>query len=72
MYFESLLDAVLGERQIFHIIECPVCGFEEIYYEHCGTKRLIGKACRNCNFVQKFEQKSGSTRSVMYGLERID
>ena len=56
MYFESLLDAVLGERQIFHIIECPVCGFEEIYYEHNVTKRLIGRACRNCNFVQRFEK----------------
>ncbi|MCM3729755.1 acyltransferase [Neobacillus cucumis] len=56
MYFESLLDAVLGERQIFHIIECPVCGLEEIYYEHSVTKRLIGRACRNCNFVQRFEK----------------
>ncbi|WP_202171440.1 acyltransferase [Bacillus sp. USDA818B3_A] len=56
MYFESLLDAVLGERQIFHMIECPVCGYEEIYYEHCGTKRLIGRACRHCNFVQKFDR----------------
>jgi len=55
MPFELLLDAVLGERQIFHIIECPVCGYEEIYYEHQVTKRLVGRACSHCNFVQKFE-----------------
>lgn len=55
LYFEALLDAVLGEREIFHIIECPVCGFEEIYYQNAKTKRLIGRACSSCNFVQKFE-----------------
>ncbi|MED3563098.1 acyltransferase [Bacillus sp. MUM 116] len=55
MYFEHLLDAILGERQIFHIIECPVCGLEEIYYENSKTRRLIGRACCNCNFVQKFD-----------------
>ncbi len=56
MHFELLLDAVLGERQIFHIIECPVCAFEEIYYEQQLTKRLIGRACSSCNFVQKFDK----------------
>ena len=56
MDFEILLDAILGERRIFHIIECPICGFEEIYYEHHVTKRLIGRACSCCNFVQKFER----------------
>ncbi|MBI0577752.1 MULTISPECIES: hypothetical protein [Bacillaceae] len=55
MHFEFLLDAILGERQIFHIIECPVCGLEEIYYENAKTHRLIGRACSNCNFVQKFD-----------------
>jgi predicted nucleic-acid-binding Zn-ribbon protein len=55
MHFEFLLDAVLGERQIFHIIECSVCGFEEIYYENMVSKRLIGRACSHCNFVQRFE-----------------
>ncbi|MEH7331185.1 acyltransferase [Neobacillus drentensis] len=54
MDFEILLDAILGERRIFHIIECPVCGFEEIYYEHHVTKRLLGRACSCCNFVQRF------------------
>jgi hypothetical protein len=55
MYFEILLDAVLGDRQIFHIIECPVCNYEEIYYEDVNTKELIGRACSTCNFVQKFD-----------------
>jgi hypothetical protein len=55
MYFEILLDAVLGDRQIFHIIECPVCSYEEIYYEDAHTKELIGRACSTCNFVQKFD-----------------
>jgi len=55
MYFECLLDAILGERQIFHIIDCSICGFEEIYYESPTAKQLIGRACSHCNFVQRFE-----------------
>lgn len=55
MYFEILLDAILGERQIFHIIECPVCNYDEVYYEDANTKELIGRACSNCNFVQRFD-----------------
>lgn len=55
MYFEYLLDAVLGERQIFHIIDCSICGFEEIYYESPAAKNLIGRACSHCNYVQRFE-----------------
>nr|WP_263324783.1 acyltransferase [Neobacillus sp. Marseille-Q6967] len=57
MYFDILLDAILGEREIFHIIECPVCHYEEIYYEDAKTKELLGRACSNCNFVQKFDFK---------------
>lgn len=55
VYFENLLDAVLGERKIFHVIECDVCGFDEVYYEDASTKKLVGRACCNCNFVQKFD-----------------
>jgi ribosomal protein S27E len=54
MYFEVLLDAILGERQIFHVVECPVCENEEVYYEDVESKELIGRACTHCNFVQKF------------------
>jgi len=56
MEFELLLDAILGERKIFHIIECPICGWEEIYYENQVTKRLIGRACPHCNFIERFER----------------
>jgi hypothetical protein len=55
VYFNSLLDAFFGPRNIFHVIECSVCGFDEIYYEDKETKKVIGKACSGCNFVQKFE-----------------
>ncbi|MEH7108677.1 MULTISPECIES: acyltransferase [Bacillaceae] len=55
MNFESLLDAILGVRKIFYVLECPVCGMEEIYYENEVTRRLIGRACSTCHFVQKFD-----------------
>lgn len=55
MYFECFLDAILGERQIFHIIDCSVCGFEEVYYESPAANQLIGRACSHCNFVQRFD-----------------
>jgi Zn ribbon nucleic-acid-binding protein len=56
MSFDLLLDAILGERQISYIIECPVCGFEEIYYEHNKTKKLLGRACSHCQYVQLFDK----------------
>jgi predicted nucleic-acid-binding Zn-ribbon protein len=55
MYFENLLDAVFGIRKIFHVAECEVCGFDEVYYEDAETKKLVGRACSHCNFVQKFD-----------------
>ncbi|WP_078429865.1 acyltransferase [Alkalihalobacterium alkalinitrilicum] len=55
MSFELLLDAVLGERELFHVIDCTVCGSEEIYYVDPISKQQIGKACSQCGFVQKFE-----------------
>ncbi|WP_216831510.1 acyltransferase [Alkalihalobacterium elongatum] len=59
MSFDLLLDAVLGERQLFHVIECSVCGHEEIYYIDPETKQQIGRACSQCGFVQKFEFEKG-------------
>ncbi|MCM3569389.1 acyltransferase [Neobacillus mesonae] len=55
MYFEVLLDALLGEREILHSMECPVCGFDEIYYCDPVTLKQLGRACQGCNFVQKFD-----------------
>ncbi|ARK32230.1 hypothetical protein BkAM31D_21555 [Halalkalibacter krulwichiae] len=55
MYFEHLLDIVLGERKILDIIDCSICGFEEIYYQHPITHIQVGRACSHCNFVQKFD-----------------
>lgn len=55
MYFEFLLDALLGPREILHTMECPVCGFDEIYYRNPVTKKQLGRGCQGCNFVQKFD-----------------
>ncbi|MBY0098846.1 acyltransferase [Mesobacillus maritimus] len=55
MYFENLLDALFGEREILHVLECSICGFDEIYYVDSTTKKQIGRACCGCQFVQKFE-----------------
>jgi len=55
MYFENLLNALFGEREILHVMECQVCGFDEIYYLEPSTKKQIGRACEGCQFVQKFE-----------------
>ena len=55
MYFESLLDALLGPRESLHEMECSICGFDEIYYIDPLTGKQIGRACQQCNFVQKFE-----------------
>ncbi len=55
MYFENLLNVVLGQREILHIIECPVCEFDEVYYKSPLTNEQLGRACSKCNFVQKFD-----------------
>ncbi len=54
MYFEFLLDAILGPREVIHELECSVCGFFEVYYQDAITKETIGRACEQCNFVQRF------------------
>ena len=63
MYFEILLDAVLGEREILHESECGICGYEEIYYKNPTTQETLGRACKNCNFVQKFDYKASESNS---------
>lgn len=55
MYFDFLLDALLGQREVLHSLECSVCGFDENYYIEPSTKQQIGRACQGCNFVQKFD-----------------
>lgn len=54
MYFENLLDVLLGPREILHDMECSVCGYEEVYYINPITREQIGRACKGCNFVQTF------------------
>lgn len=54
LHFELLLEAVLGQREIIHELECSICGFNETYYRDPATKQSIGRACKTCNFVQKF------------------
>ena len=31
MYFENLLNVVFGQREVLHIMECEICGYDEIY-----------------------------------------
>ncbi|KAA9013801.1 acyltransferase [Niallia endozanthoxylica] len=55
MNFEFVLDALFGKREILHAMECSICGFDEIYYIDAMTNKQIGRACKECNFVQKFD-----------------
>lgn len=55
MNFDYLLNALFGDREVLHALECSVCGFDEIYYIDPSTKKQIGRACQGCQFVQKFE-----------------
>jgi hypothetical protein len=55
MYFNFLLDALFGHREVLHAMECSVCGQDEVYYLDAETKRQIGRACEGCNYVQKFD-----------------
>ena len=55
MYFNSLLDILLGPRVVLHKVECSVCGFDEVYYLDSITLKQIGRACESCNFIQKFD-----------------
>ena len=54
LHFELLLEAVLGQREIIHELECTICGFNETYYWDPVTRQPIGRACNTCSFVQKF------------------
>lgn len=55
MYFEYLLNALFGSREILHVIECEVCGFDETYFKDPQTGKQLGRACQGCGFVQKFD-----------------
>nr|WP_309098419.1 acyltransferase [Fredinandcohnia onubensis] len=55
MAFELILDVVFGPREVFHDMECSVCGYSEIYYIDPVTRKQIGRACSGCGFFQKFE-----------------
>lgn len=58
MNFELVLETIIGPREYFYDIECNVCGFDEIYFQHPVTKKLIGVACMGCNYVKRFEYQS--------------
>ena len=32
MYFENLLNVVFGQREVLHIMECEICGYDGIYF----------------------------------------
>ncbi|WP_047150847.1 hypothetical protein [Aneurinibacillus tyrosinisolvens] len=55
MYFQFLLDAIFGPREVLYAMECSICGYDEIYYLDAQTKEQIGRACECCNYVQKFD-----------------
>lgn len=52
--FNQLLDNVIGPRLIFHVMECYICGYDEIYYQHPDTQEQIGHACEGCYYVKPF------------------
>ncbi|WP_144512789.1 acyltransferase [Bacillus sp. FJAT-22090] len=53
--FDMKLDNILGTRKAFHIMECEICGFDEIYYKDPKTNQQIGVACEGCNYIKKFD-----------------
>ncbi|PUB10138.1 hypothetical protein C8K15_12166 [Paenisporosarcina sp. OV554] len=53
--FEISLNVLIGPREQFHIMECQVCGFDEVYFQHPFTKKQIGVACEGCNFIYTFD-----------------
>lgn len=53
--FDSELDNILGPRKIFHIMECEICGFDEIYFQDPETAQQIGVACEGCHYIKKFD-----------------
>lgn len=55
MRFESLLDLLLGDREIIEEIECLSCNHNETYFMHPITKKTIGRACKTCEFIQRIE-----------------
>ena len=64
--FELFLDAVLGLREHFHTIECHVCGFDEVYFQHPFTKKQIGFTCEGCNFVYVFPSEQVNTQNKTF------
>ncbi|MEH7254632.1 acyltransferase [Neobacillus niacini] len=55
MSFETLLEYLLGPREVIHEVECSVCGGYETYYRDPITKKNLGRACNFCGDVQAFE-----------------
>ena len=55
MSFETLLDFLLGPREVIHEVDCSVCGDYETYYRDPVTKKNLGRACAFCGDVQTFE-----------------
>lgn len=62
--FEISLNVLMGPREHFHVMECQVCGFDEVYYQHPFTKKQIGVACEGCNYVYTFDSEVDS-RSII-------
>ena len=62
--FEISLNSLMGPREHFHVMECQVFGFDEVYYQHPFTKKQIGVACEGCNYVYTFDSKVDS-RSII-------
>ena len=64
--FEFFLDEIIGPREHFHTIECHVCGFDEVYFQHPFTKKQIGFSCEGCNFVYVFTSEQGNSHSKKF------
>lgn len=74
--FEFFLDEIIGPREHFHTMECHVCGFDEVYYQHPFTKKQIGFACEGCNFVyvvtsEKVNSHSKTFKQINQNQKRL-
>jgi len=63
--FECFFEEIIGPREHFHTMECHVCGFDEVYFQHPLTKIQIGFACEGCYFayVFTFEQVNSHSKT---------
>ncbi|AGK55842.1 hypothetical protein B1NLA3E_20520 [Bacillus sp. 1NLA3E] len=68
MYFEFLLDAILGPREVLHELECSVCGFLKYITKTQLQRRLLEGRVNNVTLfkgsILKVVHNEGNGREV--------